>query len=424
MKVVTDLIKGTPLPRMVKVRQSFDDRCVPDDKIRDVIWEELSRDVIASQIKPGMSIAITCGSRGIYHVAEMAKAIVDFVKERGATPFISATMGSHGGATDEGQLQILTDYGITEAAMGCPVKSSMQVVEIGKTENGLPVMMDKNAAEADGVLLFNRVKPHTSYRGVYESGLMKMMTIGLGKQAGAEIAHAQHPSLMKDVVPACGMVMMRARNIIGGIAVVENAFDRPCVIRGLAASEIIEEEPKLKERSYQTIARLLFDRCDVLVVDEIGKNISGDGMDPNVTGRFATAYASGGIDAERVVILDLTEQTHGNAHGCGLADVASRRFFDKMKMEMTYPTAVTNTFLHLMKIPMVMDNDREAIQLAVKSCYGESRVNPKIIRIKNTALLEEIEVSEAMLPEVKKNPALEVLSEPYEWNFNEEGNLW
>lgn len=424
MKVVTDLISNTPLPRMVKVRQKFDETCIPAGQVRETIIKELSRDEIALQVKPGMKIAVTCGSRGISCGDVMAKAIVDFLKGRGAVPFITAAMGSHGGATAEGQLQILTDYGITEAAMGCPVKSSMVVVEIGKTEAGAPVMMDKNAAEADGVLLFNRIKPHTSYRGVYESGLMKMMAIGLGKQAGAEAIHGQSPAVMKDLVPMYGKVMLKNKNILGGIAVVENAYDNPCAIRALTPEEILTEEPKLKELSYRTIARLLFDSCDVLVVDQIGKNISGDGMDPNVTGRFCTEYASGGIGAERVVVLDLTDETHGNAQGCGLADVTTRRLFDKMKLEMTYPTAVTNTFLHLMKIPMVMDNDREALQLAVKSCHGGDREQPRIIRIKNTARIEEIEVSEAMLPEVLNHPDLEPLSKPYEWNFNSSGNLW
>lgn len=424
MKVVTDLICDTPIPRMVRVRQKFDDTCIPPESIRETVLKELRREEIAAGVKPGMKIAVTCGSRGIYNVAVMAKAIVDFVKERGAKPFITASMGSHGGATAEGQLQILADYGITEEAMGCPVKSSMEVVEIGKTETGLPVWMDKYASEADGILLFNRIKPHTSYRGVYESGLMKMMAIGLGKQAGAEAIHGQHPSVMKDMIPLYGKTVLRERNVIGGIAVVENAYDHPCVIRGLTGAEIITEEPKLKELSFKTIARLLFDSCDVLVVDQIGKNISGDGMDPNVTGRFCTEYADGGIDAERVVVLDLTDETHGNAHGCGLADVTTRRLYDKMKMEMTYPTAVTNTFLNLMKIPMVMDNDREALQLALKSCHNVGPQGARVIRIRNTAHIEEIELSEALLPEVERNPNLELLSEPYEWAFGTDGNLW
>ena len=424
MNVVTDLIAGTPLPRMVKVRQLFDGTCIPKEEVRTAVLSELNRPEFTKKILPGMTVAITCGSRGITHNAVMARAIVDFVKEQGADPFITAAMGSHGGATAEGQRQILADYGITEEAMGCPVRSSMEVVEVGKTETGMPVMMDKNAAEADAVLLFNRIKPHTSFRGTYESGLMKMMAIGLGKQAGAEAIHGQDPAIMKDLVPMHGKVMLKERNVLGGIAVVENAYDEPFVIRSLTPDEILTEEPKLKELSFQTIARLLFEKCDLLIVDRIGKNISGDGMDPNVSGRFCTPYASGGIDAERVAVLDLTDETHGNAQGCGLADVTTRRLFEKMKLEMTYPTAVTNTFLNLMKIPMVMDNDREAIQLALKSCHGIPETGPRVIRIRDTAHLKEIEISEGLLAEAKENPALEILSEPYDWAFDADGNLW
>ena len=214
--------------------------------------------------------------------------------------------------------------------------------------------------------------------------------------------------------------------VLGGIAVIENAYDETYLIKGLSAAEIITEEPKLKEISYKTIAHLLFDKCDVLVVDKIGKNISGDGMDPNVSGRFVQPkYCSGGIDAEKVVILDLSDETHGNAQGIGLAEVTTRRLFNKMKLEMTYPTGVTNTFLHLMKIPMIMDNDREALQLALCCCPdAEDQNNMKMIRIPNTAHIDVIEISEGMLPLAKANPNIEILSEPYELAFDENGNLF
>ena len=213
---------------------------------------------------------------------------------------------------------------------------------------------------------------------------------------------------------------------LGGIAVIENAYDETYLIKGLSAAEIITEEPKLKEISYKTIAHLLFDKCDVLVVDKIGKNISGDGMDPNVSGRFVQPkYCSGGIDAEKVVILDITDETHGNAQGIGLAEVTTRRLVNRMKLEMTYPTGVTNTFLHLMKIPMIMDNDREALQLALMCCpEAEDPDNMKMIRIPNTAHIEYIEISEGMLPLAKANPNLEILSEPYDLPFDENGNLF
>lgn len=424
MKTVTDLIKHTPIPRMIRVRQNFDRTCIPDKQIPAVLLNALQK--FAANIRPGMKIAITCGSRGIHCYALMTKTIVDFVKGRGAEPFIVAAMGSHGGATSEGQRQILADYGITEAQMGCPVKCDMDTVEIGATPiRGAGVRIDKNAAQADGILLFNRIKPHTSFRGKYESGLMKMMAIGLGKQHGAGDIHGQSPAIMHKLVEEYGLTILKHCKVLGGIAVIENAFDDTWKITGLTPNEIITEEPKLKEQSYTTIARLPFKKCDVLVVDQIGKNISGDGMDPNVSGRFCTKYASGGIDAEKVVVLDLTDKTHGNAQGIGLADVTTRRLFDKMKLEMTYPTGVTNTFLHLMKIPMIMDNDREALQLALCCCpEAEDQENKKLIRIPNTAHIEYLEVSEGLLPQVKNNPILKIVSTPYTLSFDRHGNLF
>lgn len=427
METITALIQDTPIPKMVKVRQKFDDSHIPAEEIPGVVTRELDRPEIGGKIKPGQKIAITCGSRGINHNAAMARAIVDFVKSKGAEPYIVAAMGSHGGATAEGQTQILKDYGITEEAMGCPIKSSMETVQIGLSGvRHQPVFIDKNASEADGIILFNRIKPHTSFRGPYESGLMKMMAIGLGKQHGAESIHHQSPAIMHELVEEYGRTILENCPVLGGIAVIENAYDETYLIKGLSPEEIITEEPKLKEISYKTIAHLLFDKCDVLVVDKIGKNISGDGMDPNVSGRFVQPkYCSGGIQAEKVVILDLTDETHGNAQGIGLAEVTTRRLFNKMKLEMTYPTGVTNTFLHLMKIPMIMDNDREALQLALMCCpEAEDQNNMKMIRIPNTAHIDYIEISEGMLPLAKANPNIEILSEPYDLAFDENGNLF
>ncbi len=427
METITDLIRDVPIPKMVKIRQNFDRTHIPETELAGVVTRELDREEIGGKILPGQKIAITCGSRGITHYAVMARAMVDFVKSKGAEPYIVASMGSHGGATAEGQLQILRDYGITEEAMGCPVKSSMETVEIGLSAvRKQPVRIDKYASEADGILLFNRVKPHTSFRGRYESGLMKMMAIGLGKQHGAENIHHQSPGIMHELVEEYGRAVMENCPILGGIVIVENAYDETYLVKGLSPEEIITEEPKLRDLSYETIAHLLFDECDVLVVDKIGKNFSGDGMDPNISGRFVQPqYCSGGIDAEKVVILDLSDETHGNAQGIGLAEVTTRRLFNKMKLEMTYPTGVTNTFLHLMKIPMIMDNDREALQLALCCCPdAEDQTNMKMIRIPNTAHIDVIEISEGMLPLAKANPNIEILSEPYELAFDENGNLF
>ncbi len=427
METITDLIKNQPIPKMVRIRQNFDRTHIPVEDIPETVRKELDREDLGGKIQPGMKIAITCGSRGMTNNAVMARAMVDFVKSRGAEPYIVAAMGSHGGATAEGQTQILKDYGITEEAMGCPVKSSMETVQVGLSGiRKQPVFVDKNASEADGILLFNRIKPHTSFRGPYESGLMKMMAIGLGKQKGAESIHHQSPAIMHELVEEYGRTILENCPVLGGIAVIENAYDDTYMIKGLTPQEIIDKEPGLKEISYKTIAHLLFEKCDVLVVDKIGKNISGDGMDPNISGRFVLPqYCSGGIQAEKVVILDITDETHGNAQGIGQAEVTTRRLVNRMKLEMTYPTGVTNTFLHLMKIPMIMDNDREALQLALMCCPdAEDHDNMKLIRIPNTAHIGEIEISEGLLPLAKANPDIEILTEPYDLPFDGQGNLF
>lgn len=427
METITDLIKNQPIPKMVRIRQNFDRTHIPVEDIPETVRKELDREDLGGKIQPGMKIAITCGSRGMTNNAVMARAMVDFVKSKGAEPYIVAAMGSHGGATAEGQTQILKDYGITEEAMGCPVKSSMETVQVGLSGiRKQPVFVDKNASEADGILLFNRIKPHTSFRGPYESGLMKMMAIGLGKQKGAESIHHQSPAIMHELVEEYGRTILENCPVLGGIAVIENAYDDTYMIKGLTPQEIIDKEPGLKEISYKTIARLLFEKCDVLVVDKIGKNISGDGMDPNISGRFVLPqYCSGGIQAEKVVILDITDETHGNAQGIGLAEVTTRRLVNRMKLEMTYPTGVTNTFLHLMKIPMIMDNDREALQLALMCCPdAEDHDNMKLIRIPNTAHIGEIEISEGLLPLAEANPDIEILTEPYDLPFDAQGNLF
>lgn len=424
MQVVTNLISGVSIPKMVKVRQKFDDTHISDNNIEHLVREQLDKPEILGKIKSGMNVAITCGSRGIKNYALMAKTIVNLVKEHGGIPFIVAAMGSHGGATSAGQRQILADYGITEETMKCQIKSDMDTVKIGHCDKfDTDVRIDKNAANADAIIVFNRIKIHTSFHGSYESGLMKMMAIGLGKQHGANIIHAVKPDLMDQVVEMHGKICLENAPVIGGLGVIENAFDDTWKIIGLTPNEIVKEEPKLLIEAKHQFATLLFDSCDVLVVDKIGKNISGDGMDPNVTGRFATNI-HGGIQVDKIVVLDLTDETHGNAQGIGNAEVTTRRLERKMRREMTYPTAVTNKFLGLDKMPMVMDNDKEALQLALKACYTERTETLRVIHIQDTSHLEYIEISESLLAEAKENSKIEILSSPFDWAFNKFGNLW
>ena len=424
--VVEQLCGTVALPKMVRVRQEFDHTHMEPAEIPNAVWAQLERDAVKQNIKPGMTIAITCGSRGIANIAIIVKAIVDYVKAQGANPFVFPAMGSHGGATPEGQLEVLRSYHVTEETMGCPIRATMETVYLGDTVEGSPVYQDKYAHEADGVILCGRIKAHTSFRGPYESGLLKMSVIGMGKQHGAESVHESGFQNMGRVMPQFARVVFDNTNIVAGVGIIENAYDQTYKIAALNAAEIWEQEPKLLKEANRLLGRIWVDKADVLVVDKLGKNISGDGMDPNVSGRFVQPkYCSGGIQAEKCVVLDITDETHGNAQGIGLAEVTTRRLVNRMKLEMTYPTGVTNTFLHLMKIPMIMDNDREAIQLALMCCpEAEDHDHMKMIRIPNTAHIGVIEISEGVLPLVENNPNFEVLTEPYDLPFDENGNLF
>lgn len=274
---VSKLVSDIQLPKMFRVRQHFPRPKIEVDKIPDIIASLLSEDKFSSQIKPGMRIAITAGSRGVANVALITKCIADFVKLKGASPFIVPAMGSHGGATAEGQREILAGYGIVEEYVGCPIVSSMEVKKIGQTEDGRDVFIDKNAAEADGIIISCRIKPHTAFRGPYESGIMKMMAIGLGKQHGAEVCHAEGFKNMAKNVPLFGQAILKYAPVLFAVATIENAFDETCKLIAINADEVAEKEPPLLKEAFTYMPRILVDECDVLVVDQIGKNFSGDG---------------------------------------------------------------------------------------------------------------------------------------------------
>lgn len=433
--VIRNICKDISVPKMIKVRQHFvEDNISPQD-IPDVVQECLKRDAISSQIKPGMAIAITCGSRGVANINIIIKAVVDYVKKLGANPFIFPAMGSHGGATAEGQLQIVNGYGVTEEAMGCPIKASMETKQIATTDDGRPVFIDKYASEADGIILVGRIKAHTQFVGTYESGLMKMAVIGMGKQHGAESVHAQGFKNMAKNIRRYGKAILKNAPVICGIGTIENAYDQTYKLAALTPEEIIQQEPDLLKEAKKIMGHILIDDADVLIVDQIGKNISGDGMDPNVSGTLPreTGVPRGedGSDpkisnfhANRVIVLDLTEETHGNGNGLGLADITTKRCVDKVIDEMAYPNAITATLIEMVKQPLCVSNDKLAIQVAIKTCVGADKQAPRIIRIKNTMEIQEIEVSEALLPEVQANENLEIIGELAPMSLDDKGNLF
>lgn len=420
--MVTRLADSTVLPKMVTVRQLLDHSHIDPADLPELVRTEL--EPMRGRIRPGMSVAITCGSRGVCNIAVITRAIVDFVKSCGGQPFVFPAMGSHGGATAEGQREILRGYGVTEETMDCPIRATMEVVQVGETEEGMPVFVDRYAYEADGIILCGRVKAHTAFRGPYESGILKMSVIGLGKQHGAEHVHQDGFSDLGRLLPMIARVVFDKTKILGAVAVAENAFDQTCIVEGLLKEEIFEKEPDILRRSKERLGRIFFDDIDVLVVDRLGKDISGDGMDPNITGRFAVPYMESEKKVQHIAVLDLTEETHGNCNGLGLADVTTRRLVEKIDVDCTYPNVVTSTVLCTPKIPLFAHSDRACIQIALKTCNYIDRENPRIVHIKDTMRLEEIEISQAMLEEARANEHIQILGEPHDWPFDEEGNLW
>lgn len=421
MGILQDLLKDIPVPKMVKVRQNFDNTKI--ENIEQALTEKLQQDSIRSKVKPGMEIAIAVGSRGMDKLVEVTANTVQFLKDLGATPFIVPSMGSHGGATAEGQKEVLAHLGVTEESVKAEIRSSMEVIKLGELSNGLPVYIDKYASEADGIVVINRIKPHTAFRGPVESGIMKMISIGLGKQKGAEATHQLGFKYMAENVPAMAKLMMEKTPILFGVATLENAFDRVARVEVLAVEEIEEKEPALQALAKELLPKLFFEQIDVLVIDEIGKNISGDGMDPNITGRYPTPYAKGGPDVNKMVVLDLTHQTEGNANGVGTADFTTQRLVDKMDREVTYANGLTSTVCAPTKIATTLANDKDAIKAAIKTCNILDFTQVKMVRIKNTLDIAEIEVSEALLTHVAEHPDMEQVSDLFELSFNHEGNL-
>lgn len=422
MGILQELLKDIPVPKMLKVKQHFDDTKV--ENIEEDLINKLLRDEVKQTIKPGMEIAVAVGSRGIDALVDITKTTVQFIKDMGGKPFIVPSMGSHGGATGEGQRDVLKHLGVTEESVGCEIRSSMEVIKLGELPNGLPVYIDKYASKADGIVVINRVKPHTAFRGSVESGIQKMISIGLGKQKGAEACHQLGFKYMAENVPAMAKMIMEKTPFLFGVATVENAFDRVARIEVMLTNEIIEKEPELQAQAKQLLPKLFFDQIDVLVIDQIGKNISGDGMDPNITGRYPTPYAHGGPDVNKMIVLNLTPETEGNANGVGTADFTTQRLVDKMDLEFTYANGLTSTVVAPTKIATTLPNDKEAIQAAIKTCNILDFTKVKMVRIKDTLHVSEIEVSEALLDYIKQHPNIEQASDLYDFGFDENGNLF
>jgi len=420
-EILHHLLDPVPLPRVARVRYDIP-TAPPITDIGAAVREQMARPEIAGLFRPGQRIAVGVGSRGIGRLAEIVAAFVAALRDLGTEPFIIPAMGSHGGATADGQHEVLTHLGVTEQAVGAPIVSDMTTVEIGRAPDGTAVRLDRQALAADGIVFVARVKPHTAFHGTYESGLAKMIAIGLGKQAGAAACHAQGFGEMARVVPALAEVALAKAPIRLGLAVVENAHEQAFRIVAVPADRILADESALLEQARAAMPRIPFDALDILVVDQIGKNISGDGADPNITGRYATPYASGKPDVNKMVVLDLTAETNGNANGLGLFDFTTVRLARKLNLGQTYPNPLTSTVARPVALPMVLPDDRLALAAALLTCNAVGRP-PRLLRIANTLRLGEFVVSEGLLDEVRSNSALRILDDAAPPAFDGDGNL-
>lgn len=394
--------------KLTKIRQHFETTKIPDGDIEAVVQQQIIDSGIT--LTNGASVAIAVGSRGIANIHRVVKATVQKIKEMGGSPFIVPAMGSHGGATAEGQREVLESYGVTEEYVGAPIKSSMEVVELPQEDLVNKVYMDTYAYEADASVIINRVKVHTDFHGPLESGLMKMCVIGLGKHKQALAIHRYGVRGLRDLMPLTARQILKHGNIILGIALVENAYDETAIIKALQPAEIETEEQKLLEWSRNHMPQLPVAKIDVLLVEEFGKEISGAGMDTNIIGRMKIRgepepdYP----DIASIVLLDLTEKSHGNAVGLGLADLITRKFYEKIDFQATYENSLTSNFLERGKMPVVADTEKLALQYALRYSGAEDPQDAKIIRIKNTLTLHEIWVSQAVLAELQGRSNIEI----------------
>ncbi len=422
---VSRLLKDVPLPKMFHASQTFNDAHIEREDIRKTIFDEIERSGMGARVRPGMRIAITAGSRGIRNVDEITRSVAAYVKSKGAQPFIVPAMGSHGGATAEGQKEVLAGYGITEEAMGCPILSSMETVLLGYSELGKPVYMDKNAYESDGVILSCRLKPHNAFRGKVESGPCKMMTVGLGKQRGAEQVHSDGMDNIARNIPTMAKVTIGTGKILFAIPCLENAYDQTLMFEAIPAERILEREPELLKIAFQNMPSILVREGDVLIVDTIGKNFSGTGVDPNITGRFSTPYATGGVQVQRSCFLNLSEESHGNALGAGLADAITKRIFDQIDTNAMYTNCLTSTVVRSAMLPPVLWTDKEAIQFCVRTCNRVTPESIRVIRIMNSLHISRVMLSETYYHDVlaQKYPGVAALDEPRELTFDEDGTL-
>jgi hypothetical protein len=416
------------IPRFRLARQRF--RADRLDDVRATLQNELARPGRLGAIRPGMRVAIAVGSRGIANLTPIVRDLAAAIRRAGADPFIVPGMGSHGGATAEGQAQMLASVGVSEELCGAPVVSSMEVKRIGQatvTARGekvlIPVFLDANALAADALVPVVRIKPHTAYRGLYESGICKMLVIGLGKHVGALTYHKHGFGIFAEVIPAVAGDVLSRVNVPFTLACVENARHQTAVLEAVPGGEILAREPELLKIAFSLMGRLYFEDLDELIVEEIGKDISGDGMDPNITGSYPNEFCGQGLRVESRVVLGLSAGTHGSAVGLGMADYTTVRTLLQVDPIPTYTNAMTSRASCVARLPLVMPDDLTAIRAGIFKSTSPTADAPRIVKIRNTGQVDLVEISESLWPEAEAHPEVSLESEPYELRFDEDRML-
>jgi hypothetical protein len=411
------------LPHVFPVEQVLSQPQVTD--LRGEVRRQILGSRLRQRVRPGATVALGVGSRGIAHVATLARAALDTLKELDYRPFVVAAMGSHGGATPEGQRDLLASYGVTEAAMGVPVRTAMDATVIGTNSWGEPVYWDNNARQADAVLTLARVKPHTDFHGPIESGIVKMLVIGLGKRDGAAAHHQYGVPGLRDMIRESARVVLAQNKFALGLAVLENAADQTALIRAVEPEELLDVEPRLLDQARGLMGKIPFDPLDLLVVGELGKNYSGTGMDTNVLGR---QFVEGEPDLvqpkiTRIVVLDVSEESHGNAVGVGLADLTTERLLGRMDRRITDVNVLTSCFLLRSKIPPALANDQECIAMGLQTCWQPRRERLRLAIIPNTLELSRLWVTAPLAEEARGRADLKVVGEGRPLPLDGAGNL-
>ena len=407
------------IPDMVTIHQSFDKQKIDD--VCGTLRSELEK-LPNHDSYQGKSIAITVGSRGIPELDGMVKTMCDVLKEWGAKPFIVPAMGSHANAVAEGQTEMIAGYGVTEEAMGVPIKSSMEVVQYGEFK-GCPLYCDKNAMEADGIVIFNKVKPHTDFRGPHESGLAKMITIGIAKHEGCAAFHSFGFARFGELIPPAAKIFIDKAPVAFGVGVVQNAYDDICRIEACTPEDMMDCDARLLVEAKDRMAKFKFDDIDLLIIDEIGKNISGNGHDPNVTGRNITHTFGATLNLKKLFIRGITPEAHHNGCGLGSADVTTRRCLNDVDWEVTWTNVLTTGIMDACPIPLYVNTDKEAVLMCIRCCHNLDYKKARVVHIKNTLCLDEIQVSEALYESIKDMDGISYVSGPTPMYFDENGMM-